>query len=108
MKKPFDIEGQVTFIPTESGGRKIPALSGYRPQFFYNGHDWDAIQEYPDVDKVNPGETARAFFTFLSPQEHFGKIFPGTIFLIREGARTVGYGIVTKILDLEISARNEE
>jgi len=100
-----DIEGEVTYIPSEAGGRKLPALSGYRPQFYYDGNDWDAVQTYPDVDQVMPGETARVFFTFLSPAEHFGKIQIGTIFLIREGARTLGYGKVTQLLGLEASAK---
>lgn len=100
-----DIECEVTYIPTEAGGRKKPAFSGYRPQFYYDGHDWDAIQNYPDVEQVNPGDTVRVIFTFLSPDQHFGKIEPGTLFLIREGTRTVGYGKVTKILDLEKSAK---
>ena len=101
-----DIEGEVTYIPTEAGGRKKPAFSGYRPQFYYDGHDWDAIQNYPDVEQVNPGDTVRVIFTFLSPNENFGKIAPGTLFLIREGTRTVGYGQVTQILDLEKSAKS--
>ncbi len=105
MKYNSDIEGEVTYIPTEAGRRQKPAFSGYRPQFYYDGNDWDAIQTYPDVDQVNPGETVRVIFTFLSPDEHFGKIQPGTIFLIREGTRTVGYGKVNKILDLEKSAK---
>jgi translation elongation factor EF-Tu-like GTPase len=100
-----DIEGEVTYIPTEAGGRKSPAFPGYRPQFYYNGNDWDAVQNYPDVDQVKPGETARVFFTFLSPDEHFGKLQPGTIFLIREGTRTIGYGKVTQLLGLEKSAK---
>ncbi len=93
------IEGIVEFLPTAAGGRKGPALSGYRPQFYYAGHDWDANQEYPDVQQVNPGDTVRVVFTFLSPKEHWGKITAGMPFLIREGARTVAYGIVTKIMD---------
>ncbi len=105
MKYNPDIEGEVTYIPTDAGGRESPAFQGYRPQFYYSGRDWDAVQHYPDVDQVNPGETARVCFTFISPDQHFGKIQLGTIFLVREGARTVGYGKVTKILELEKSAK---
>jgi translation elongation factor EF-Tu-like GTPase len=93
------IEGLVEFLPTEAGGRKGPAFSGYRPQFYYACHDWDARQEYPEVQQVNPGDTVRVIFTFVSPAEHWGKLYVGMPFLIREGARTVAYGQVTKILE---------
>jgi translation elongation factor EF-Tu-like GTPase len=99
-----DIEAEVTFIPTSAGGRKGPAFSGYRPQFFYDGHDWDAVQFYPEVEQANPGDTVTVYFSFLSPQMHVGKVVPGKVFLIREGSKVVAYGRVTKVLDLEQSA----
>jgi Elongation factor Tu C-terminal domain len=94
LPHPKDIEAEVTFLPTQAGGRHTPALSGYRPQFYYDGLDWDALQFYPDVGQVNPGDTVRVHLTFLRPEAHAGKIKPGTLFLIREGQRTVGYGQV--------------
>jgi translation elongation factor EF-Tu-like GTPase len=78
--------------------------SGYRPQFFYDNRDWDATHEYPDVAVVNPGDTVRALLTFVSPQEHAGKVYTGMPFLVREGAKTVAYGIITAILELEQAA----
>jgi translation elongation factor EF-Tu-like GTPase len=54
-----DIEGIVTFLTSADGGRTTPALSGYRPQFHYDGYDWGARQTYPDVEKVEPGMTVR-------------------------------------------------
>jgi translation elongation factor EF-Tu-like GTPase len=104
MNRPRDVEVEITFLPTEHGGRRGPAFNDYRPQFYYAGHDWDASHEYPDVGQVNPGDTVRAYLCFLSPQEHAGKLKPGTAFLIREGQKVVGYGSVTCILDLETSA----
>ena len=47
----------------------------------------------------------RAHLAFLSPEEHAGRLAPGTPFLVREGGRTLGYGTVTAILDLPASAR---
>ena len=79
-------------------------MSEYRPQFYYAGHDWDAVHTYPDVAEVHPGETVRAFMSFLSPGEHLGKVYEGMPFLIREGARIVGYGSIVKIVELEASA----
>ena len=95
-----DIEAEITFVPTEQGGRKTPAFSGYRPQFYYDGMDWDAIQEYPDVEQVLPGQTVRTLLTFSRPQVHFGRVVEGMEFLVREGQRTVAHGRVTKILAL--------
>lgn len=100
MKRARDIEATITFVPTIARPRR----TGYRPQFFYDGHDWDAEHEYPDVDEVQPGETVRAYLRFLSPENHIGKVVVGLEFTIREGARIVGTGVVTKILDLAESA----
>ena len=104
MPVPRDIEAEIYFLTPEEGGRSTPAFSNYRPQFYYNGHDWDAPHTYPDVEQVNPGDTVRAYLGFLSPQEHLGKVYVGMEFEIREGARTVGKGVVTKIIELEQSA----
>lgn len=102
---PKDVEAEVIFLPTDAGGRQGPAFSGYRPQFYYDGHDWDAIQTYPDVERVNPGDTVRAYLSFLSPEMHVGKLSVGTMFLLREGHKAVAYGRVTQILELEQSAQ---
>lgn len=104
MPVPKDIEAKIYFLTSEEGGRSTPAFTGYRPQFYYDNHDWDASHIYPDVEAVNPGETVRAYLGFLSPQEHVGKVYVGMEFLIREGARTVGKGTITKIIELEQSA----
>jgi translation elongation factor EF-Tu-like GTPase len=102
---PPDVEAEITFVPTEEGGRKTPALSGYRPQFYFGGFDYDADQEYPDVESVAPGQTARAYLRFLSPDYIVGQVFSGMEFQVREGARVVARGRVTKILHLEESAQ---
>lgn len=100
-----DIEIEITFLPTEQMGRKGFALSGYRGQFYYDGHDWDAVFTFVGAEeKVHPGDTVIACLVFLSPQEHVEKLCPGKMFLVREGSKTVAYGKVTKILALEASA----
>lgn len=107
MKNPNqngDIEAEITSLTSEEGGRNTPASSGYRPQFYYDGEDWDAKQEYVGVAKVYPGQTVLAILTFTSPQNHVDKLEVGKEFLIREGLTTVGHGKVTKILDLHKSA----
>ena len=104
MRIPHDVEAEIYFLSTAEGGRAGPAFDDYRPQFYYDGHDWDARHLYPDVTQVNPGDTVRAYLGFLSPSEHIGKIYVGMQFEVREGARTVGRGRVTKILKLQKSA----
>jgi hypothetical protein len=103
---PRDIEAEIYFLRSDEGGRNGPVMSGYRGQFYYDGHDWDGIQQYPEAEKwIYPGETTKAIISFLSPHMHSGKLFPGKEFLVREGSKTVGRGKVLKILDLETSAQ---
>jgi len=106
--KPPDIEAEITFLTPEEGGRKVPAFSGYRPQFYYDGHHWDARQDYVGVSEVYPGQTVTTELTFANPQYQLGKLYPGKEFLIREGHIVVGRGKVTKILNLENSSKAEE
>jgi elongation factor Tu len=101
---PPDIEAEITFVPTEQGGRSAPAFTGYRPQFYYDGQDHAATQEYPDVESVLPGQTVRALLLFGRPDIHVGHVHVGMEFEVREGARIVARGRVTKILHLQDSA----
>ncbi len=101
---PKDIEVEIEFLRHEHGGRGKPAFSGYRPQFFYNGNDWDAVHEYIGAEAVEPGGKVKAYIAFLSPQEHEGEVYPFMPFLVREGNRVVGFGTVIKVLDLPKSA----
>jgi translation elongation factor EF-Tu-like GTPase len=102
---PPDVEAEITFVPTVEGGSKTAALSGYRPQFYFGGFDYDADQEYPDVESVAPGQTARAYLRFLNPDYIAGQVFSGMEFQVREGARVVARGRITKIMHLEESAQ---
>lgn len=95
---------EISFLKTEDGGRQGPARSGYRPQFCYDGHDWDAVHTYITDDWVHPGETVRGYLDFVSPDEHAGKLFPGMEFLCREGSRVVARGRILRILNLLASA----
>ena len=103
-----DVEVQLEFLAAEQGGRTKPVRSGYRPQLFYDGHDWDAHHEYPDVEVVNPGDCVRAYLTCLTPESHVGKLVLGRAILIREGQRVVAYGTVTKVIELRAAACHAE
>jgi elongation factor Tu len=106
MLIPVDIEAEIYFLTTEEGGRSTPVFNGYRPQFYYNGRDWDASHTYPETGIANPGDTVRTCLVFMSPQAHLGQVSEGMEFILREGTRTVGRGIVTKVIELEQSAKN--
>jgi translation elongation factor EF-Tu-like GTPase len=58
---PIHAEAEITFLRADEGGRSLPVWSGYRSQFYYDGSNWDAVQEYATNDGVQPGETVKAF-----------------------------------------------
>lgn len=98
---PRDIEAQITFLPTDRGGKTLSVTTGYFVQFFYDGQNWDAIHTYPDREFVNPGEKVTAYLAFSTPEHHRGKLHPGKTFEVREGSHIVATGTVTKIIELD-------
>jgi translation elongation factor EF-Tu-like GTPase len=107
IKLSKDIEAEVTFLLPEEGGRKGPIFSGYRPQFYYDGHDWDASLHFQAAETLPKGKPVRVFFYFASPQYHVGKIYPGKQFQLREGAKVIANGRVLRLIDLEKSANHQ-
>jgi elongation factor Tu len=101
---PQDIEAVLNFLRAEEGGRTRPVFTGYRPQFYYGGEDWDAAHTFLGVEQVNRGETVTAQLKFFRPQNHVGRIAVGMEFQLREGKRCVATGRVTKILHLDENA----
>ena len=97
------IEVTVRYLTTAEGGRRAKVCSGYRGQFYYNGDDWDGFQSFPDFrenEYIELGQQVRAFVDFslenwTAIHQHQIKI--GTTFLIREGNKTVGNGVVTRL-----------
>lgn len=99
--RPPDIEAEILFLATESGGRQSPAISGYRPthDFGLDGMLNDAAHEYVGCDSVSPGQSAMANIWFLAPQYQEGRLHPGFKFTVQEGSRIVGHGIVTHVIN---------
>lgn len=93
-----ELEAEIYYLAEEEGGRKTPVKSGYRGQFYYNGRDWDAPQEFIDKEICCPRETVKVQLQTLSPIFHVGQFRIGQEFETREGARTVGRGRITNIL----------
>jgi elongation factor Tu len=101
LAKPGTITGHTTFeaqiyvLSKEEGGRHTPFFSNYRPQFYFRTTDVTGSIELPaDKEMVMPGDNVEIKVTLLSPIA----LEEGVRFSIREGGRTVGTGVVSKIL----------
>jgi hypothetical protein len=92
------LEARIYYLTLDEGGRYTPVQSGYRGQFHYNGKDWDACQEFTDKELCYPGESVNVRLLIASPVFHYGKFFIGQEFEIREGARKVARGTITKVI----------
>lgn len=105
-----ELEVDIHYLLPEEGGRRHGIVSGYRGQFYYYGHDWDAVQTLLDRDICHPGETARVHLNMLSPHCHIGMFHTRQEFDIREGPQTVAKGIIRTILrpDFECKINWEE
>jgi elongation factor Tu len=89
-------ECEVYVLSKEEGGRHTPFFNNYRPQFYFRTTDVTGIIELPkDREMVMPGDNLRLVVQLISPVA----MEEGLRFAIREGGRTVGAGVVTKILD---------
>jgi len=93
------LEIEVTFLATSQGGRSSHVKTGYRPQFHYAGRDWDSELTF-EVEQVNPGDTAKALVSLMSPEAHRGVLKEGMAFELWEGPRAIATGRVTRILHL--------
>jgi len=90
----FDAE--VYVLSKEEGGRHTPFFKGYRPQFYFRTTDVTGAIELPaDVEMVMPGDNIKMIVTLIVPIA----MEEGVRFAIREGGRTVGAGVVTKIIE---------
>jgi len=88
--------GQVYVLTKEEGGRHTPFFNGYRPQFYFRTTDVTGNIKLPEgVEMVMPGDNVDMECTLITPIAMDEKLR----FAIREGGRTVGSGVVTKILE---------
>jgi len=89
-----EFEAEVYILKKEEGGRHTPFSKGYKPQFYFRTTDVTGEVELPaDKELVIPGDTVSFKVTLLSPIA----MEQGLNFAIREGGKTVGAGVVTKI-----------
>jgi elongation factor Tu len=89
-------EAEVYVLSKEEGGRHTPFFKGYRPQFYFRTTDVTGTVELPEgVEMVMPGDNIAMTVTLINPIA----MDDGLRFAIREGGRTVGAGVVTKVIE---------
>ncbi len=89
-------EAEVYVLSKDEGGRHTPFFKGYRPQFYFRTTDVTGTVDLPaDVEMVMPGDNINMEVALINPIA----MDDGLRFAIREGSRTVGAGVVTKVLE---------
>ena len=95
IKPHAKFEGEVYVLTKEEGGRHTPFFKGYRPQFYFRTTDVTGSVELPEgTEMVMPGDNIKVVVELINPIAMEEQVR----FAIREGGRTVGAGVVTKIL----------
>ena len=89
-------KGQVYILKKEEGGRHTPFFNGYRPQFYFRTTDVTGVAHLPaGTEMVMPGDNVEMDVELIMPVAMDEQLR----FAIREGGRTVGSGVVTKIIE---------
>ncbi len=89
-------EAEVYILSKEEGGRHTPFFNGYRPQFYFRTTDVTGACDLPDgTEMVMPGDNVKMTVSMIAPIA----MDEGLRFAIREGGRTVGAGVVAKIIE---------
>jgi elongation factor Tu len=89
-------ECEVYILSKDEGGRHTPFFNGYRPQFYFRTTDVTGACELPSgIEMVMPGDNVKMEVTLIAPIA----MEDGLRFAIREGGRTVGAGVVSKIIE---------
>jgi elongation factor Tu len=96
IKPHTHFEAEVYILSKDEGGRHTPFFKGYRPQFYFRTTDVTGAVELPeDVEMVMPGDNINMKVQLIAPIA----MEEGLRFAIREGGRTVGAGVVAKIIE---------
>jgi elongation factor Tu len=89
-------EAEVYILSKEEGGRHTPFFKGYRPQFYFRTTDVTGECQLPEgAEMVMPGDNVKMVITMIAPVA----MEEGLRFAIREGGRTVGAGVVSKVIE---------
>ena len=89
-------EAEVYILSKEEGGRHTPFFNGYRPQFYFRTTDITGAVDLPEgIEMVMPGDNVKFIVSLIAPIA----MDEGLRFAVREGGRTVGAGVVSKIIE---------
>jgi len=89
-------EAEVYILSKDEGGRHTPFFNGYRPQFYFRTTDVTGAVDLPEgVEMVMPGDNVKFIVSLIAPIA----MDEGLRFAVREGGRTVGAGVVSKIIE---------
>ncbi|MGB5308190.1 MAG: elongation factor Tu, partial [Arenicellales bacterium] len=89
-------EAEVYVLSKDEGGRHTPFFNGYRPQFYFRTTDVTGAVDLPEgVEMVMPGDNVKFIVSLIAPIA----MDEGLRFAVREGGRTVGAGVVSKIIE---------
>jgi elongation factor Tu len=90
-----EFEAEIYVLTKEEGGRHTPFFSNYRPQFYFRTTDVTGSIKLPEgTEMIMPGDNTKLVVTLINPIA----MDEGVRFAIREGGRTVGAGVVAKII----------
>jgi elongation factor Tu len=96
IKPHTKFEAEVYVLSKEEGGRHTPFFNGYRPQFYFRTTDVTGACDLPEgIEMVMPGDNVKMTVSLIAPIA----MEDGLRFAIREGGRTVGAGVVAKIIE---------
>ncbi len=96
IKPHSKFEAEIYVLSKEEGGRHTPFFKGYRPQFYFRTTDVTGEVTLPEgVEMVMPGDNVKVIVTLINPVA----MHDGLRFAVREGGRTVGAGVVAKIIE---------
>lgn len=96
VKPHTKFECEVYILSKDEGGRHTPFFSNYRPQFYFRTTDVTGATELPEgIEMVVPGDNIKMVITLINPIA----MSEGLRFAIREGGRTVGAGVVSKVIE---------
>ncbi len=96
LRRTPSLSAEVYILSKDEGGRHTPFFSNYRPQFYFRTTDVTGACDLPEgVEMVMPGDNIKMTVSLIAPIA----MEDGLRFAIREGGRTVGAGVVSKVIE---------
>ena len=96
IKPHTKFKAEAYILTKEEGGRHTPFFTGYRPQFYFRTTDVTGVAQLPEgTEMIMPGDNIKMHVKLIAPVA----LENGSRFAIREGGRTVGAGVITKVIE---------